>query len=128
MERALQPIRVVIADDDEGYLGSLGTLIDHQPELSVVGQAKDGVEAVELVDRLEPEAAVIDLHMPRMDGVEAVAHMRRMHPSICLIALTGDPDPDLLQAATDAGADGVFLKGEMVDNLVQRLAGLRRSA
>jgi DNA-binding NarL/FixJ family response regulator len=128
MERAFQPIRVVIADDDEGYLGSLGTLIDHQPELSVVGQAKDGVEAVELVDRLEPEAAVIDLHMPRMDGVAAVAHMRRTHPSICLIALTGDPDPDLLAAATDAGADGVFLKGEMVDNLVQRLAGLRRSA
>ena len=128
MERAFQPIRVVIADDDEGYLGSLGTLIDHQPELSVVGQAKDGVEAVELVDRLEPEAAVIDLHMPRMDGVAAVAHMRRTHPSICLIALTGDPDPDLLTAATDAGADGVFLKGEMVDNLVQRLAGLRRSA
>jgi DNA-binding NarL/FixJ family response regulator len=128
MERAFQPIRVVIADDDEGYLGSLGTLIDHQPELSVVGQATDGVEAVELVDRLEPEAAVIDLHMPRMDGVAAVAHMRQTHPSICLIALTGDPDPDLLAAATDAGADGVFLKGEMVDNLVQRLAGLRRSA
>jgi len=128
MESAFQPIRVVIADDDEGYLGSLGTLIDHQPELSVVGQAKDGVEAVELVDRLEPEAAVIDLHMPRMNGVAAVAHMRRTHPSICLIALTGDPDPDLLAAATDAGADGVFLKGEIVDNLVQRLAGLRRSA
>jgi DNA-binding NarL/FixJ family response regulator len=124
----VQLIRVVIADDDEGYLAFLGELIDHQPELTVVGRAGDGVEAVELVDRLEPEAAVVDLHMPRMDGVAAVFRMREAHPSICLIALTGDSAPELSEAATDAGADGVFLKGEMVDNLVQRLADLRRSA
>jgi len=128
MEGALLPIRVVIADDDQAYLESLGELIDRQPELTVVGRATDGVEAVELVERLEPEAAVVDLHMPRMDGVEAVSRMRRMHPSICLIALTGDPAPELTAAATEAGADGVLLKGEMVDNLVQRLAALRRSA
>src|SRR5437588_12248534 len=78
MEGALLPIRVVIADDDEAYLESLGELIDRQPELTVVGRATDGVEAVELVERLEPEAAVVDLHMPRMDGVEAVSRMRRM--------------------------------------------------
>jgi DNA-binding NarL/FixJ family response regulator len=128
MEGALLPIRVVIADDDDGYLESLGELIDHQPELSVVGRATDGVQAVELVDRLEPEAAVVDLHMPRMNGVEAVFRMRRAHPSICLIALTGDSAPELSEAATQAGADGVFLKGELVDKLVGRLAVLRRSA
>jgi DNA-binding NarL/FixJ family response regulator len=128
MEGTLLPIRVVIADDDDGYLESLGELIDHQPELSVVGRATDGVQAVELVDRLEPEAAVVDLHMPRMNGVEAVFQMRRAHPSICLIALTGDSAPELSEAATQAGADGVFLKGELVDKLVGRLAALRRSA
>lgn len=94
----------------------------------MIGHAKDGVAAVELVDRLEPEAAVIDLHMPRMDGVAAVAHMRLAHPSLCLIALTGDPAPELSEAAVEAGADGVLLKGEILDNLVERLAGLRRSA
>lgn len=128
VERVLPRIRVVIADDDEGYLESLGALIDGQPELTVVGRALDGVEAVDLVDRLEPEAAVLDLHMPRMDGVEAVSRLRQAHPSICLIALTGDSAPELSEAATEAGADGVFLKGEMVDNLVHRLAALRRSA
>jgi DNA-binding NarL/FixJ family response regulator len=124
----LQPIRVVIADDDELYLESLSALIDEQPELRVVGRAIDGIEVVELVDRLRPEAAVVDLHMPLMDGVEAVFRLRRRHPSLCLIALTGDTAPELSEAAAEAGADGVFLKGEMVDNLVQRLAGLRRSA
>jgi len=119
------PIRVVIADDDDNYLESLHELIDRQPELTVVGAARDGVEAVELVDALEPEAAVIDLHMPRMDGIAAVRRLRRNRPTLCLIALTGDASPDLARAAAEAGADGVFLKGELVENLLDRLARAR---
>src|SRR5205823_7004098 len=118
------PIRVVIADDDQLYLSSLRELIDRQPELSVVGAARDGIEAIDLVEQLSPEAAVIDLHMPRLDGVQALEQLRREHPSLCLIALTGDAEPELGRAATRAGADGVFLKGELVENLIQRLATL----
>ncbi len=119
------PIRVVIADDDDNYLESLRELIDRQPELTVVGSARDGVESVELVEALEPEAAVIDLHMPRMDGIEAVQRLRENRPTLCLIALTGDPAPELSRAATEAGADGVFLKGELVENLLDRLTRVR---
>jgi DNA-binding NarL/FixJ family response regulator len=118
------PIRVVIADDDQLYLSSLRELIDRQPELSVVGAAQDGIEAIELVEQLSPEAAVIDLHMPRLDGVQTLEQLRREHPSLCLIALTGDPEPELGRAATRAGADGVFLKGELVEKLLDRLAAV----
>jgi DNA-binding NarL/FixJ family response regulator len=118
------PIRVVIADDDALYLSSLRELIDRQPELAVVGAARDGIEAIELVELHAPEAAVIDLHMPRMDGVEALEQLRRRHPSLCLIAVTGDPEPELGRAATLAGADGVFLKGELVEKLIDRLSVL----
>jgi DNA-binding NarL/FixJ family response regulator len=118
------PIRVVIADDDQLYLSSLRELIDRQPEMSVVGAARDGVEAIDLVEQLSPEAAVIDLHMPRLDGVQALEQLRREHPSLCLIALTGDPEPELGRAATRAGADGVFLKGELVEKLLDRLAAV----
>jgi len=118
------PIRVVIADDDQLYLSSLRELIDRQHELSVVGAARDGVEAIDLVEQLSPEAAVIDLHMPRLDGVQALEQLRREHPSLCLIALTGDPEPELGRAATRAGADGVFLKGELVEKLLDRLAAV----
>jgi two-component system nitrate/nitrite response regulator NarL len=122
---AIAPIRVVIADDDELYLRSLRELIDRQPELVVVGAASDGVGAVELVDSLAPDAAVIDLHMPHLDGVQALERLRYNHPSICLIALTGDPEPELRRAATRAGADGVFLKGELVESLLERLSQLQ---
>ena len=121
-------IRVLLADDDELYLESLRELIDRQPELSVVATATDGLAAIELVDELTPDAVVIDLHMPLLDGVSAVARMRHDHPNLCLIALTGDEDPKLHRAVTEAGADGVLLKSELVDTLVERLASGRASA
>jgi DNA-binding NarL/FixJ family response regulator len=118
----LAPVRVVIADDDEVFLDSLRGLIAAQSELDVVGTARDGLEAIELTEALGPDALIIDPHMPRLDGVAAIARLRRDHPSICLIALTGDPAPVLHQAASDAGADGVYLKGEFVEKLLSRLA------
>ena len=118
-------MRVLLADDDAAFIESLRPLIDHQPELAVVGCAYDGLAAIELADELVPDAVVIDLHMPLVDGVAAVARLRQDHASICLIALTGDPAPELHRAVVDAGADAVLLKGEFVDALVERLSAIR---
>ncbi|HEV8601770.1 MAG TPA: response regulator transcription factor [Gaiellaceae bacterium] len=121
-------VRVLLADDDEVFLASLRLLIEQQPELSVVGTATNGLAALELVDQLAPEAAVLDLHMPLLDGVSAVARLRRDHPHLCLIALTGDDAPALHQAAKDSGADDVLLKTQLLDTLVKRLAAARAPA
>jgi DNA-binding NarL/FixJ family response regulator len=118
-------IRVLIADDDGAFLDSLSRLIDGQPELTVVGAALDGLEAIELADDLEPDAVVIDLHMPLLDGVTAAARLRRDHPHLCLIALTGDEAPALHRAVREAGADEVLLKSELVEGLVDRLSAAR---
>src|ERR671939_872292 len=121
------PIRVLIADDDPDFLRSLQELIDQQPELSVIGAAADGLEAIELTDRLDPDAVVLDLHMPLLDGVSAAARLRRDHPSLCLIALTGDDAPELHAAVREAGADEVLLKSRLVEGLLERLATARTS-
>ena len=118
-------IRVLIADDDAGFRHSLQELIDRQPELSVIGAAENGLEAIELADRLEPDAVVLDLHMPLLDGVSATARLRRDHPSVCLIALTGDEEAALHRAVRDAGADDVLLKNELLEGLLDRLATVR---
>jgi DNA-binding NarL/FixJ family response regulator len=118
-------IRVLLADDDQPFLDALTPLIERQPELAVVGQARDGLAAIELADDLSPDAVVIDLHMPQLDGVTAVARLRRDHPSMCVIALTGDEAPALHRAVTEAGADAVLVKDEFVDVLVDRLAAAR---
>ena len=118
-------VRVLLADDDAGFLESLEPLIEYQPELTVIGTAANGLVAIELADALGPDAVVIDLHMPLVDGVTAVARLRKDHPNLCLIALTGDSDSVLHQAVTEAGADAVLLKGDLVDTLVERLAAVR---
>ena len=87
--------------------------------------ARDGLDAIELMDALQPDAIVIDPHMPRLDGVTAIARLRRDHPNVCLIALTGDPAPALHHAVSEAGADGVFLKGELLTKLFARLAAVK---
>jgi DNA-binding NarL/FixJ family response regulator len=127
-DRSGGAIRVLLADDDEEFLASLRELIGRQNELSVVATATDGLAAIELVDELAPDAAVLDLHMPLLDGVTAVARLRRDHPSLCLIALTGDDAPELHRAAKESGADDVLLKTELVDALIERLTATRAAS
>ena len=124
-EGAAASVRVLLADDDAAYLESLRPLIERQHELTVVGTAPNGLDAIELADELEPDAVVIDLHMPLVDGVTAVARLRKDHPNVCLIALTGDPDRELHEAVAAAGADAVLQKDTLVDTLVERLAAVR---
>ena len=119
------PVRVLLVDDDRAFLESLKPLVEHQPVLTVAGTATNGLDAIELVDELDPDVVVIDLHMPVVDGVTAVARLRKDHPNLCLIALTGDPSPELHQAVSEAGADTVLMKGDLVDSLVQRLRAVR---
>ena len=114
-------IRVVLADDDELFVEGLRPLVDGQDALEVVATASDGLETIELVEELRPDAVVVDLHMPLLDGVTAVARMRRDHPSLCLIALTGDEAPALHRAVEEAGADAVLQKDEFVQTLLDRL-------
>jgi DNA-binding NarL/FixJ family response regulator len=121
-------ITVVLADDDRGFVESLRGMVDERPRLSVVGVAGDGLEAIELVEELEPEAVVIDLHMPRLDGVSALARMRQDHPRLCLIAITADTAPELHRAAEEAGADAVLMKDELSDELSDRIVAARAAA
>ncbi len=121
-------INVVLADDDGRFVESLRMMVDELPRLSVVGVAADGLEAIELVEELAPEAVVIDLHMPRLDGVSAVARMRQDHPSLCLIAITGDKTPELHRAVEEAGADAVLLKDDLFGSLAEQIVVARQRA
>ena len=119
---------MLLVDDDETFLASLAELVDQQPELLVTGAVSDGIAALDRVEVEEPDAVVIDLHMPLLDGVSTVARLRRDRPSLCLIAITGDDAPALSRAAKEAGADDVLLNSELVEGLDARLRATVRSA
>jgi two-component system, NarL family, nitrate/nitrite response regulator NarL len=114
-------ISVVLADDDAAFLSSLRALIDEEDGLSVAATATDGVETIELVRELQPDALVIDLHMPRLDGVSAIARLREELPRLCVIALTGDESREIHNAVAEAGGNAVLLKSEVVDGLAANL-------
>ena len=119
---------MLLADDDHAFLEALRSLIESQPQLSVAGTAANGLAAIELVDELEPDAVVIDLHMPLLDGVTAVARLRRDYPSLCLIALTGDLTQRIHDAVREAGADDVLVKEDFAETLMGRLRSVRSKA
>ena len=121
-------VRVLLADDDRHFIDSLCSLIDGQPHLQVIGAAADGLAAIELAEQLEPDAVVVDVHMPLLDGVTAVARLRHDRPNLCLIALTGDEEPRLHEAVREAGADAVLVKGEFFESLVERLGAVAAQA
>ena len=119
------PIRVLIVDDHSVVRMGLKMFFDHQADIEVVGEAADGSEGVAMARRLEPDVVLMDLLMPNMDGVTAIRKLREAHPLVCLIALTGDESTAIHDEATNAGADDVLVKGQMLEALVDRLKQAR---
>jgi len=120
---AAAPVRVLLADDDDSFLEALRPLIEHQPYLTVVGIAENGLDAIELADDLAPDAVVIDLHMPLVDGVTAVSRLRQDHPHLCLIVLTGD---DARWASIEKYVKTAFFGTNIgLDQLTGAYAGVR---
>jgi DNA-binding NarL/FixJ family response regulator len=103
-------IRVLIVDDHEMVREGLRALLEDEPEMSVVGEARDGVEAVAEAVRLSPDVILMDLVMPNMDGIEAIRGIRKASPASRILVLTSFADPRHVQGAIQAGALGYLLK------------------
>jgi DNA-binding NarL/FixJ family response regulator len=118
-------IRVVIADDHAVVRSGLERLLETADDVTVVGSAADGTEAIELVDRVEPDVVLMDLSMPGMDGVAATAAITHAHPGVAVVVLTSFSEPSRINAALEAGAIGYQLKDASPDEL---LAAVRAAA
>jgi two-component system NarL family response regulator len=105
-----QPIRILIADDHPVVRQGLAAIIETEPDMTVVAQAKNGREAVELFRRQRPHIALIDLKMPEMDGVETIMAIREEFPRAALLVLTTyDRDEDIYRSLR-SGAKAYLLK------------------
>jgi two-component system response regulator DesR len=125
-------IRVVVAEDQSMVLGALSALLEIERDIEVVGQASDGRQALELVDRHRPDVLLTDIEMPHVSGLALAAEVTRRHQATRVVILTTFARTGYLRRALDAGAAGYLLKDSPSDTLASAIrrvhAGLRAVA
>ncbi|MFC7789801.1 response regulator [Microbacterium sp. MAHUQ-60] len=125
----VEAIRLVIVDDQAMLRGALSALLELESDLTVVGVAGSGEEAVEVVQTTRPDVCLMDIQMPGMDGIAATRTVRAVSPDTRVLIVTTFARPGYLRSALDAGASGFVVKdapAEQLADAVRRVhAGLR---
>ncbi|GEC75147.1 response regulator transcription factor [Microbacterium maritypicum] len=118
-------IRLLIADDQALVRGALGALLELEPDLTVVGMAADGAEAVRLAEELRPDVCLMDIQMPGWDGVEATRRIRQASEGTRVLVVTTFARPGYLRSALDAGASGFIVKDTPAEELAEAVRRVR---
>ena len=114
---------VIIADDNPKILDLIARML--RVEYEVIAQVPDGEALVEAVDRLRPDAAVVDISMPRLNGIQAVRRFKN-GSRVAVVYLTGQADPHIIREALEAGGIGYILKASMAEDLIPAIEAALR--
>jgi DNA-binding NarL/FixJ family response regulator len=117
-------VRVAIVDDHQMFAESLSHVLALEPDLEVVGVARDGAAAMDLIADARPDVALVDFRLPGQDGVAVTAAIKELHPDVHVIMLTAMREEQVLVDAIDAGVSGFLTK----DHPVGDVAGAVRTA
>jgi DNA-binding NarL/FixJ family response regulator len=123
---AAAKVRVLIAEDQALVRRGTSVLLSLEPDMEVVGQACDGIEAVAMAEQLRPDIVLMDLHMPRLGGVAATRAITRELPGTQVLVLTTLDDDETVFEAVRAGAHGYLLKDVTEQELLETIRALRR--
>jgi two-component system, NarL family, response regulator NreC len=120
-------IKVLIADDHQLFREGLVNLITSAPDIEVIGEAKDGMEATKKAKKLKPDLILIDIGMPVMNGIEATRVIKKDDPQIKIIAVSMHSDRQFVKGVLEAGADGYLLKNctyrQLIDAIQSVVSG-----
>jgi two-component system, NarL family, response regulator NreC len=111
--------RILIVDDHPALREGLRSVLYIHPNFNIVGEAADGMEALNSVEKLRPDLILMDLSMPRMDGVTATREIKKKWPKTKILAFTNHNAPEYLTAVLKAGADGYLSKDSSRTELIQ---------
>ena len=122
------PTRVLIADDNDSTRSGLAVFLEAFDDLKLVGQATNGLEALQLCERVQPDVVLMDLVMPEMDGIAATRAIRQSFPNVQVVVLTGFGGQELAGWAFRAGAVAFLLKNASIDELANAIRAAKAAS
>jgi len=126
MSEASKPITVFLVDDQAMIRAAFRSLLSESEEFAVLGDSGDARKAVEQIERLRPDAAVLDVSMPGLSGIDAIALFRKVHPRIKIVMLTHHEGETFVEQAIQAGAEGYLSKDSDPSELLIALRAVTR--
>jgi len=124
----MNKIRVLLAEDHTIVRKGLRSLLDAETDIEIVGEAEDGQQAIELVQRLLPDVVLMDITMPILNGLEATRQIKKLFPQVKVVVLTVHSTEEYIFQILRAGASGYVVKQAAVSELVQAIQAVYRGA
>jgi len=114
-------MKLLITDDDQLIRKSLQISLSKEPDITIIGLAKDGSDAIEICKQTSPDVILMDIHMPGTDGIAATRLIKKQNPTIKIMMLTTFDDKPNIQQALAAGADGYLIKTDKISTIASKL-------
>src|ERR1700704_848382 len=123
---ATPAVRILVVDDYEPWRRVISRTLEKQPELQIIGEVTDGLEAVQKGEELRPDLVLLDIGLPHLDGIEAARRLRRLSPQSKIIFVSQWSSADLVQEAFNVGAQGYVSKMDVGGKLLTAINAILR--
>ncbi|MCL4562977.1 MAG: response regulator transcription factor [Chloroflexi bacterium] len=120
----MAPIRVILADDHVVVRIGIKNLLSRSPDIAVIGEASNGIEAIRMVGELKPDLLLLDMEMPELDGVEVARQLRAANSPVRILALSAYNDKQYILSMLEQGAAGYLTKDEAPGTIVDAVRGV----
>jgi NarL family two-component system response regulator LiaR len=117
----MKPIRILVVDDESVVRDGVVAILSFQTDMKVVGEAEDGLKALELAKQTKPDVVLLDMHMPKLNGLEAIPKLKEVSPKSRILVLTSFAESDRVYQTIKAGALGFLLKDATRVQLLQAI-------